>query len=361
MGGLMGLEKQIKANLYQTGWGLFRNGFVILAILIVPSLEMFFVWQTISTIVFTILFGLSLRKELTGVFKFDFQFQIENIVLKNIWRFAGGMLLINLIASINTQMDKLIISKLLLIENLGYYTLAVSLAMGILVLVNPISAAVLPRFTALYSAGEKKRASNLFYKLNLIVAILVFSIMANMTFFAKDIIWIWTGKMDLAEHAYRLIPVIVFAYSMLSLQVIPYNIAIANGYTKLNNYMGIISLFVTFPGYWFATTIYGPIGAAYVFCTVQTITTFIYLYVILKKFTINRSIISTYIFQIIFPLLITLAVAFMFSFIPLWVSSNRFISLTWIGIAIICSFFAATIILVPNVELKRIKNFIKIN
>ena len=184
MGGLLGLEKQVKANMYQVGWGILRNGLVVAALLFVPTLEMFFIWQTISTIIFTILLRLSLNETLIGVYKFDFKFKIERSVLKKIWRFAGGVLLISLVASLNTQMDKIVISKLLPVESLGYYTLAVSLSMGIIVLVNPISVALLPRFTALYSSGKKEEASLLFNKINLVVAILVFSIMANMAFFS---------------------------------------------------------------------------------------------------------------------------------------------------------------------------------
>jgi len=55
MGGLLGLEKQVKANMYQIGWGIFRNGFALVAILIIPTLEVFFLWQTISTLIFALL------------------------------------------------------------------------------------------------------------------------------------------------------------------------------------------------------------------------------------------------------------------------------------------------------------------
>ena len=122
MGGLLGLEKQIKANIYQVGWGVMRNGFVVVVIWILPSLEMFFLWQTLSTIFFSVLIGLSLKKELTDQYKFNIQLKIERTVFKRIWSFAGGMLLISLVASLNTQMDKLAISKFLPLEDLGYYT-----------------------------------------------------------------------------------------------------------------------------------------------------------------------------------------------------------------------------------------------
>lgn len=352
MGGLLGLEKQIKANLYQLGWGVMRNGLVVLAIFFVPSLDMFFIWQTTSTFIFTILIRLSLYQSMTGYYKFIFKPKIETLVFKRIWRFAGGMLLISLVAGLNTQMDKIVISKLLPVESLGYYTLAVSLSMGIIVVVNPISIALLPRFTALYSANKITEAKLLFKKISLFVAILVFSIMGNMIFFSQELLWIWTGNMKLAVNSCDYLPIMSFTAAMLSVVIIPYNIAIANGYTKLNNILGLISLFLTLPGYWIATKYYGALGAASVFCIVQTIATFIYIYIINKKFIKLKSLKDLYIRQIFFPILISCVIAFLFSYIPNWICSNRIICLIWICISTIFTLGINTILLLPMNEIK---------
>lgn len=357
-GGLLGLEKQVKANVYQVGWGVLRNGLVVIAIIFVPTLEVFFVWQAVSTLIFVIVFRLSLNKELTGKYKFDLVLRIEKTVFKKIWRFAGGMLLISLVAALNTQMDKMAISTLLPIESLGYYTLAVSLATGILIVVNPISIALLPRFTALYSSGNTVEASKLYNKVNLIVAILVFSIMANMAFFAKELIWIWTGNMKLAEQAFVFIPIISFSFAMLSLATIPYNIAIANGYTKLNYVLGLISLIITLPSYWFITKIYGALGAAVVSCIVQTFITLIYIYVVNVKFLNGKKVSDLFLKQMLFPLILAVLVAFGFSFMPSYVEKSRVIGFVWIGSATIFTIVISSILLFSKDEKIKIKNSI---
>lgn len=363
MGGLLGLEKQVKANLYQVGWGVLRNGLVVIAILIVPTLEMFFIWQTVSTIIFAILIGLSLRKEMMSQHKFGFQLKIEKSVFKGIWRFAGGMLLISLVASLNTQMDKLAISKLLPVESLGYYTLAVSLSMGIVVLINPISTATLPRFTALYAAEKNSEASTLYSKINLGVSILVFSIMANMIFFSKELIWIWTSNSQIANNASVYLPYMAFSFAMIALQMIPFNVAIANGYTKLNNILGIFSLFLTLPGYWFITKYYGAIGAAALYCIVQSVLTIIYIYIINKKFINLIGFNFLYFKQIILPLIISLFVAFGFSLVTGWTSNGRLLSLLWIGTATISTLIFTSLVLLPRSDIQasinRIKKFKK--
>ena len=351
MGGLLGLEKQVKANMYQVGLGVLRNGLVVVAILFVPTLEMFFVWQGVSTVIFAILLRFSLCKVLIGQY-FDFQLKIEQLILKDVWRFAGGMLLISMVAGLNTQMDKLAISKFLPIESLGYYTLSVSLAMGIMILVNPISVALLPRFTALYSASKNDEATILFNRINLLVAILVFSVMANMVFFAKELIWIWTGKMELAEHAHVFLPIVALSFTMIALQIIPFNIAIANGYTKLNNLLGLVSLLVTLPGYWLATKYYGAMGAAYIFCGVQTIATFIYLYFINKKFLKIKKIYRLYIKQILLPPLISLPIAWLFT-LPTSFLDHRLYQLAWIGLSTFICLIISVILLFPFKEIKQ--------
>lgn len=357
MGGLLGLEKQIKANIFQISWGIARNGLVVVVILFFPSLEVFFIWQTLSTVIFAVVLKFTLNKYLTGKYVFDLMPKFEKAVFKNIWRFAGGMLLISLVASLNSQMDKLAISKFLSVESLGYYTLAVSLSMTIYIFTNPISVALLPRFTALYSKGNSIAAALLFSKVNIFIGIILFAMMANMSFFAEKLIWIWTGNIELAEKSHTYLSIVSISYTMLALAIFPYNIAIANGYTKLNNLLGLISLFFTLPGYWFVTKFYGGIGAASVYCIVQILITLIYFYFIKKKFLNEITIKSLYVNQMIFPALISLAIAYGFSLIPSNILVGRIETLFWIGFSTIITILISALLLIPLDQLKQVVNF----
>lgn len=351
MGGMLGFERQVKANAIQVSWGILRNGLVVIAIYLYPTLEVFFIWQLIFTVLFSILMRFFLLKLLNGKYSFNFKPIIEKQVFLKIWKFAGGMLLISLVAAFNTQMDKLAISKLLTIDTLGYYTLAVSIAMGIVVLISPISVALLPRFTSLYSNGNDREAAQLYTKVNLFVAVLTFSFLGSMIFHSNDLIWIWTGNMELAKNADLFLPPIAVSFVMLALATIPYNIAIANGYTKLNNILGIISLLVTIPGYWIATSIYGGVGAAYVFCVVQITVTFIYLFFINKKF-LNLSLMELFLNKLILPLIITILISYLFSFIPNIFEESRFLTLVLIGFITGSTLIISIFIFVPIKELK---------
>jgi hypothetical protein len=56
----LGLEEQVKAKYVPNGLGILRNGLVVLGLLFVPTLEMF-LWQTVSTVLFALLFKLTLN------------------------------------------------------------------------------------------------------------------------------------------------------------------------------------------------------------------------------------------------------------------------------------------------------------
>lgn len=351
VGGLLGLEKQVQANAFQVLLGIVRNGLIVFALILMPYLKLFFLWQAFSTVIFTILIKVYLEKVVYGKFSFTVNLKLEKSILTTIWKFAGGMLLIALVSALNTQLDKVTISKLLSLENLGYYTLAVSLSQGLIILVNPVAAALLPRFTAHFSNSEYSEARSLFLKSSLIVSIIIFSVLMTLSFFAKEIIWVWTGKLDLAEKSFQLIPIVALAYTMFALQVLPYNIAIANGYTKLNNILGIMSLIVTIPGYYFATKEYGAMGAATVFCFVQIITTFIFIFFINKKFIKSNILKDIYWEQYILPFLVIGVLAYLFSLIPISLFENRIMTLVWIVFITFATLIFSLGVFIPKKEI----------
>lgn len=349
-GGFIGLEKQIKSNMYQVVYGVIRNGLVLIPIFFYPSLSVFFVWQTISTVLYVIIIRFDLGYTLTHSSSLFFKKPIiEKEVIFKVWKFAGGMMLISAVAGLNTQMDKLALSKLLPIEVLGIYTLAFALSKGLGILSSPVSVAILPRMTSLFTAGDKINALKIFNKGYLIVSIVVFSFASSMMFFAKELIWIWTGDLELAEKAKIFVPWIAIGTAFLSLGNLPYNVAIANGYTKYNNILGVSSLIITLPGYWLLTKFYGGIGAAITFSIVQVLIVIIFLYLVNKKF-MQLSSKTIYFKNFIFPIIISILVTFALYKIVSY-DGDKLMILLKIGFTIACTLIVNLLILYPTKNL----------
>ena len=175
---------------------MFRNGLVLIPIYFNPSLETFFLWQTITTIIYVLIIRIDLISIVTNkkVKAFFDKPYINKEILLRVWKFAGGMFLIAVVAALNTQMDRLALSKLLPIEVLGLYTLAFSLSRGLNLVSQPFSKALLPRITSYYTANNIKKGVVLFKKTYIIVGITVFSISAGLMIYAEDLIWIWTNN-----------------------------------------------------------------------------------------------------------------------------------------------------------------------
>lgn len=357
-GGLIGLEYQVKANIYQVMWGIFRNGIVVVIIIFSPKLETFFIWQTVSTILYVIILRYTLNKTLGIIHPFFIKPKIEKEIILKVWKFAGGMLLISLVAGLNTQLDKLTISHLLSIETLGYYTLAITLSMGLITITNPISTAILPRFTSMYSENNNEAAAVLFNKVFQMVIILIFTFTSVIVFNSKIILWIWTGNIEIVQNTFSLVPITSISMAMLSLAVMPYTIAIANAYTKLNNLLGIVSLIVTIPGYWIFTNSYGVFGAAFTFCLVQTIITLVYIHVINKKY-LNKIKSSNIILKnLLYPAIVISTLCYLISLIQIG-SSNRIVLLIWIGFITVILFLISIKILLNKEMAYEIYNLIK--
>lgn len=355
LGGLLGLEKQVKANIIQVGWGMMRNGVVVLIILYNPTLETFFTWQALSSLFFSIISKFAMQKELDLLDHNFWKLSFDKSVIKSNYKFAGGMLLIALVAGINTQIDKFTISQNLPIVDLGYYTLSIALGMGIISLISPISVATLPRFTSLFSLGEKKEAVKLFNSMNLLVSIFTFSLMSILIFFSKEILWIWIGDESLADRAKIFLPFTAIAYASISIVYIPFNIAIANGYTKLNNYLGIISLIVTIPGYYFVSVSYGAIGVIILFCAVQVTSNIVYFILIIKTF-LQSNVFVTLLNTVLKPLIVTLLFGYILSLTNIIDLTNRWVGLLWIGFSFIITITLTGVILVKYPYLQNLKS-----
>lgn len=360
LGGILGLEKQIKANVFQISWGITRNGLVLIPLVFWPTLEVFFIWQTIATVIYAVILRFSLSHELSNSYFISKMFSIEKSVLEKTWKFAGGMMLISCVFAVNTQMDKIAISKLLPINQLGYYTLAVSLAQGIALLAFPISTAVLPRLTSLYSEKKIEDASLLFNKMLMLVSILVLSIAFNIMLNDRELLWIWTGNHDLALKASPFVPYLVVGMVMASLQLVPYNVAIANGFTKLNNLLGAISFVITLPGYWLMTKYFGAIGAAITWCIVQSLITPFYFHLVIKRFLPLLSTFHVLLHKILKPALLAFIVSFSFTFVKTF-SDQRFEQFIWISISTFSTLFISAIFLVNKRQYSFVFTWIKSN
>jgi O-antigen/teichoic acid export membrane protein len=280
---LMGADRQVAGNLFNLGWSIARNALVALPLLFCAKLEVFLTWQLASTLLFTIAALWYVQKRMFGGAE-RFHGLFDRSAFVRMRRFAGGVFLISLVAAVNTQLDKLVIGRTLDIINLGYYSLAVTLGTGLLVLPSAVAASIQPRLTAHFSTAQPNAAGTLYMQVSTLAAIGVGAVAAVIAVNPGAVLLTWTGDAALAKSVAPVLPTVILAYALLAFAALPFSVALANGHTRFNNIIGLVNLLMAIPGYWFAVSRYGMVGAASVFLGIQALATLSYLVLIDRSF-----------------------------------------------------------------------------
>ena len=261
-GGLMGLQKQVLLNVINVCMSTLRGvGAVLILWLVSPTIQAFLLWQVgISmTNAFFLAFFLWRRLPLVEK-KTVFQKQL----LKGIWRFAAGMSGISILAVILTQLDKVILSKILSLEMFGYYMLASVVAMSLSRLFTPVFLSIYPRFTQLVSINDQDGLKQLYHKSCQFISVMILPVAIVIALFSYEIILFWTQNPATAEKTHLLVSILICGTALNGLMNPPYALQLAFGWTKLSVFKNVIAVILLVPLIIYMTAHYGAVGAAIV-------------------------------------------------------------------------------------------------
>jgi O-antigen/teichoic acid export membrane protein len=257
-GGLMGSERHAAANTYQMAFSVVRSGLVVIPLYLAADLRVYFAWQTIAAVGFFIAMRRAVWRQLGDRQGERFSRQ----ALGTIRGFALGMLGMAVVSALNTQMDKLVISKLLPLDDFASYSIASLLAQAPTLVTLPIALSILPRLTRWSESGDLVGLGAAFQKYSFVIAALAGTVGATLCLAPGDIILLWTGNEAIASKASRVTAVLAMGGVLLALQFMPYHLAIANGHSQTNLRLGAVFLVVTPAALLWLTPRFGLLGAA---------------------------------------------------------------------------------------------------
>ena len=259
-GGLVGLQKQISLNVVNAGISTVRGvGAIGVLWLISPTIQAFFLWQVVSSILGTFCLGSFLWQQLSHV---KGRAVVRKELLIGIWKFAAGMGGIYILWMIIAQMDKIILSKMLPLEVFGYYSLAGVVASSLYRFVGPIFSAVYPRMTQLVSIGDKQGVKELYHKSSQFMSILILPVAVIIAVFSFEILLLWTHNPVTAQKTHLLLSVLILGAALNGLMTIPGALQFAHGWVRLSVYVNMISVILYVPLILFLTGKYGALGGA---------------------------------------------------------------------------------------------------
>jgi O-antigen/teichoic acid export membrane protein len=178
------------------------------------------------------------------------------------WWFAAGAGGANALGVVLTNLDKIIIGRLLPLDQLGFYSLAWALASGTTRLCGPIFNASYPRLTHLLMTGAAQDIARFYHLASQTVTVAVAPLTALLIFWPRDILWLWTQGPASAAEAAGALPWLAAGSLFNALMHLPYALQLAMGWTRLAfmaNVVGICTLVALLP---VLTATYGLEGAA---------------------------------------------------------------------------------------------------
>jgi O-antigen/teichoic acid export membrane protein len=243
--GLTGLQRQVSTNLIQSLFVTVRSGLVVLPILWWPELPVFLGWQLAATLAFAVVTRASLVKAI-GFQAFAIS-RSDYSTMKAHLMFAGGMLAISIISSINTQVDKLLVSRLFSLTEFGYYNLASSLAQVPVALATPIAVAFYPRLTVHVAKGEMVQERQAYETYGQWIALISALGSFGLALFAPELLTLWLRDPSLTQIVAKISASLVIGSLFLCLQMPSYYLALAHGHSRLIAALAMTTLMLCIP------------------------------------------------------------------------------------------------------------------
>lgn len=260
-GAIQGLQRQVWLNGAQCVLSALRwGGAAGILIWVSPSIALFFLWQGMISVlsVFVLAFQTYRWLPLGGR---SARFDLESLV--GIRRFAGGMAATTLLTLLLTQVDKLLLSNLVAMEDFGYYTLAATASSGLYLLMSPIANAVSPRLTELVARSEPKTLVESYHNASQWLAVVLVPIAMVLSTFAEPVLYVWTGNSDVAGKTAPLLTLLALGTLCNGFLQVPYVAQLAHGWTGFAVRVNTIALCFIVPVILWSVPHFGAVGAAW--------------------------------------------------------------------------------------------------
>lgn len=152
---LVGAQAQIPLNAVMLGGALLRHAGAVALLQWWPTVPAYLAWHTAVGVLETVVRG-RLAWRAAGLTRAQLAWESDK--LRPVWRLLAGLTGAAWLGALTAQMDKVILSRMVALQDFGYYTIASSIAMGVLQLVYPLIQAVLPRAVGMKNDADRLHA-----------------------------------------------------------------------------------------------------------------------------------------------------------------------------------------------------------
>ena len=259
--GLLGLRRTYAMNaLRATAATMSLGGSAFLLARFSPSVTTYFamhaVVSCVHVLVLRTLFWRALSPERGQVARF------RPDALRTAWRFTAGMSAITMGGAVASQADRLIVVRMVSLEDFGAYALAWTVASGLAVISMPAMHTLFPRLSGTYASGDESALRASYHKGAQALSVLLMPMASVLILFAHPALAAWTADRELAREAAPLAMLLAAGMALNGLMHSVYALQLAAGATRLALRLTILQIAVIIPLVMVLAWRYGAVGAA---------------------------------------------------------------------------------------------------
>jgi O-antigen/teichoic acid export membrane protein len=219
-------------------------GAVVILAWVSPRIEAFFLWQAAVGIAY----ALCMRTAAWRAIGREPQNSFSLPSLTRIWRFSAGFSAIALSGILLTQIDKVVLSKMLSLSDFGRYSLATMVVSGFYMLfITPTFNVIFPRFTALVVGGDTNGLEDFYRWGTRLFAMALFPIFMLLGVFAQDLLRVWTGNPDLGPYLATVMALLSASAALHSVMHFSFALQLAYGSIRLPLSINVILTAIATP------------------------------------------------------------------------------------------------------------------
>ena len=259
-GGLAGLQQMVRLNAVRIGAATLSIGGSLLVLwLLESSIRGYFLWQILASstqlLVTAVLLWVSMP---TGTRRQRF----DHRRLFGVARFAAGTGGIAALGTVLGQLDKVVLSRILPLEQFGLYTLAALLVSSLNLVISPVFSTCYPRLSELVARGAAESIRETYYQTTQLMACLILPAGGLLIAFAPMCLMIWTGNPAVSEPVASILVLLVVGTTVNGLMHMPYALQLAYGWTRLGLYLALCNVVLFAPMMVWSAVHFGAAGAA---------------------------------------------------------------------------------------------------
>lgn len=261
-GAIVGLQKQVWLSVARASFATMRSlGAIGVLVWVSATIEAYFLWQGVVSLLTVAIYARFVYRNLPASRR---RARFSWKALEKVWSFAGGMLLTTVLALLLTQMDKILLSRLLSLEAFGYYALGWAVAGALYNLIEPVTQAFYPRLTELVARGDKVALVESYHRAAQVITVVAGPVALVLALFPKEILFLWTNDSELAANVAPLLALLALGTFLNGILHIPHALQLAHGWVALGVRVNLVAVGLLIPIILWVAPRYGALGAAWV-------------------------------------------------------------------------------------------------